>query len=156
MAVDNLEKWDLRFLRLSREISTWSKDKSTKTGAVIIDNERKIIGCGYNGFACGVEDSDERLDNRDIKYEMIIHCEVNAVLSADRYRLKGAWLYTWPFLSCSRCAALMIQSGISRIVAPKATPEQLERWGKSFELTYKQLDEAKVRYQLYDMKELGL
>ena len=84
------EKWDLRFMEMARLVSTWSKDPSTQTGAVLVDTEKRIISVGYNGFAAGVEDSNERYDDRPTKYKMVVHCEVNAVLFADRDRLKGS------------------------------------------------------------------
>lgn len=31
-----MDKWDQRFLELAKVVSTWSKDPSTKTGAVIV------------------------------------------------------------------------------------------------------------------------
>ncbi len=46
-------KWDKRFLKLAREISTWSKDPSSKIGAVIVNDERRILATGYNGFPRG-------------------------------------------------------------------------------------------------------
>lgn len=109
--------WDWRFILLAEHISQWSKDPSTKTGAVIVDENRRIVSCGYNGLPIGVEDDDALLMNREWKYARIIHCEENAMLFAQR-SLKGCTLYTWPFISCSKCAAKVIQSGIIRHVAP--------------------------------------
>jgi dCMP deaminase len=42
--------WDLRFLTLAKTVSTWSKDPSTKVGAVIVDKNRRVVSLGYNGF----------------------------------------------------------------------------------------------------------
>jgi deoxycytidylate deaminase len=68
------KKWDLRFLEMARMVSSWSKDPSTKTGAVLVDLERRIVSVGYNGFARGVQDLPERYENRELKYKMIVHC----------------------------------------------------------------------------------
>jgi dCMP deaminase len=57
------EKWDRRFLNLAAHISTWSKDPSTKVGAVLVNELQQVVGMGYNGFARGVVDTDERLNN---------------------------------------------------------------------------------------------
>ncbi len=78
------EKWDKRFLELAKHVSLWSKDPSTKTGSVIVDQKRRVVSGGYNGLPIGVEDLDERLNNREIKYKMIVHCERNALLFANR------------------------------------------------------------------------
>ena len=133
--------WNQRFLSLAEHISTWSKDPSTQVGAVIVDDQRRIISTGYNGFPRGVEDWPSRLDNRDVKYEMIVHGEINAILFANQ-NLQGAVLYTWPFMPCSRCAAIVIQSGIRTVVAPY---NDNPRWKDSFELTEQMFRESGVR-----------
>src|SRR5579862_4966526 len=111
------DKWDRRFLEMAELVASWSKDPSTKTGAVIVRPNRSIAGVGYNGFARGVVDSDERYQNRDLKYRMVVHCEKNAVFSVNG-SVEGCTLYTFPFMSCAPCAASMIQVGIKRVVAP--------------------------------------
>ena len=64
-------KWDERFLRMAKEVSTWSKDPSTKVGAVGVDINRRIKCTGYNGFPRSIRD-DSRLDDRDSKYASIV------------------------------------------------------------------------------------
>ena len=133
--------WNRRFLALAEHIATWSKDPSTKVGAVIVDADRRIISTGYNGFPRDVEDSDQRLNNRDVKYEMIVHGEINAIVFANQ-SLQGTTLYTWPFMPCSRCAGIVIQSGIRTVVAPY---NDNPRWQASFELTEQMFREAGIK-----------
>ena len=109
-------------------------------GAVIVDDQRRVISTGYNGFPRGVEDTDHRLHTREIKYEMIVHGEVNAILFANQ-SLQDATLYTWPFMPCSRCAGIVIQSGIKTVVAPY---NDNPRWAQSFDLTQRMFQEAGV------------
>ena len=52
--------WDKRFLDLAEYISSWSKDTSSKVGAVIVHNKR-IVSTGYNGFPEGYDDDDALL-----------------------------------------------------------------------------------------------
>ena len=137
--MSNDRKWDLRFLDMAKVVAGWSKDPSTKTGAVIVDPWNRIISTGYNGFPQRIKD-DDRLNVREVKYEMIVHCEVNALIFA-RGDIQGCALYTWPFMCCSRCAAIMIQAGIRRHVAP-LNPDP--RWEKSFELSTQLFSEANV------------
>lgn len=59
-------KWDRRFMEMAQLVSTWSKDPSTKIGAVLV-RSNKIVATGYNGFPSGIVD-DKRLQNRDKKY----------------------------------------------------------------------------------------
>lgn len=134
------DKWDDRFIKLAEHISTWSKDPSTKTGAVIVDVDNRVVSVGYNGLPKGVEDTADRLDNREQKYKMVVHCEVNAVLFA-RSSLAGCRLYTWPFMSCSRCAAVVIQSGIKEVIAPALTHP---RWEEECRLAQEMFAEAAV------------
>lgn len=133
-------KWHKRFLDLAKHISTWSKDPSTQVGAVIVDDSKRIISTGYNGFAIGVNDNIERLENRDIKYEMIVHGEINAIIFA-RQNLANAILYTYPFMPCSRCASIVIQSGIKTVIAPL---NNNVRWKDSFEITKTLFSESNI------------
>ena len=69
------DKWDIRFIGLAKHVSQWSKDPSTQVGAVIVDQKHRVISLGFNGFARGVRDLAERLENREMKYDMIIHLD---------------------------------------------------------------------------------
>ena len=73
-------KWDLRFLKLAEHISNWSKDPSTKVGCIIVGEDREIRSTGFNGFPRGIEDSEERLNDRTQKYPLICHAEENAIM----------------------------------------------------------------------------
>jgi dCMP deaminase len=141
------KKWDTRFLTMSKLIASWSKDPSTQTGAVLVRPNRSVISVGYNGFAQGVQDLPERYENRELKYQIVVHCEENGILYADRQSLEGSCLYTWPFMSCSRCAAKVIQTGIKRVVSLK---NDNPRWKDSFKLSTMLFDEAGVEVKLYD------
>ena len=105
-----------------------------------MDDRRRIISTGYNGFPRDVADTHERYHDRAIKYEMIVHGEINAIVFAQQ-DLTGATLYTWPFMPCSRCAAIVIQTGIDRVVAPHCDNP---RWQDSFKLTQRMFEEADV------------
>ena len=141
--MDRQEKWDRRFLGLAQHIASWSRDPSTKVGAVIVDQDYRIISTGFNGFAKGVVDTHERYENRDLKYKMILHAERNCLLFA-RQSLKGCTLYTWPFATCAVCAAMVIQAGITRCVAP-VLPDHLKgRWNDELELAMTMFSEAGV------------
>lgn len=131
--------WDFRFLRLAREVSSWSKDPSTQVGAVIIDDNNRVVSIGYNGFPRSIED-DERLNNREEKYKIIVHAEMNALLFANR-SLEKCTLYTYPFMPCPRCASMLIQSGISRVVSPENSHTG---WEEDFKTSRQMFAEAGV------------
>ena len=61
----NSTKWDNRFLVLAKLIGSWSKDPSTKVGAVIVDEDNKIVSLGYNGFPKKFSYSKKRKKNID-------------------------------------------------------------------------------------------
>src|SRR6056300_417538 len=75
-------KWDQRFMQMAQMVSTWSKDPSSKIGAVAVNDEKRILATGYNGFPRGIADTEERLNNRDEKYPRIIHAEMNVLMNA--------------------------------------------------------------------------
>lgn len=143
------EKWDRRFLQLASLVASWSKDPSTQTGAIIVRPNRTICSVGYNGFPAGLIDTPERLNDRETKYELIVHCEMNAVLNTPE-SVTGYTLYTYPFLSCSRCAVHMIAAGITRAVGPKCPPDKVERWGAILERTKQLFQEAGVEVIEYE------
>lgn len=144
------EKWDRRFLMLAWHISNWSRDPSTKVGAVAI-KERQILATGYNGFPRGVADLSERLSDRDQKLLRTVHAEANIVAQAAQHgtSLQNATVYIWPFLPCNACCALLIQAGITRIVAP--TGKIPDRWRESFTTSIEMLTEAGLKLDQIDI-----
>ena len=75
-------KWDIRYLELAKQLSTWSKDPSSKIGAVAIGDKGQVLSCGYNGFPRNIVDSGERLNDREQKYNYIVHAEMNVIYNA--------------------------------------------------------------------------
>ena len=41
-------KWHKRFFDLAYLVASWSKDPSSKIGAVIVDSRNRVISTGYN------------------------------------------------------------------------------------------------------------
>jgi dCMP deaminase len=115
-------RWDQRFLDLAEMVGKWSKDPSTKVGAVIVRPDRTVASLGYNGFPRGVDDV---YLSREHKLLRTVHAEMNAILSA-REPLWGYTIYVTPLCPCANCAAAIIQAGIFKVVArtpPKIRPE---------------------------------
>ena len=139
-----MNKWDSNFLSLANTVSMFSKDPSTKVGAVIADDDHRVVSIGYNGFPKGIRD-DNRLENRDLKYEMIVHAEANALLFANA-PVKDCTIYTWPFQPCSRCASLIIQAGIRRVVSIE---NRDQKWRNNFQLAHDMMTEARINIDIY-------
>jgi|TARA_Y100000768_G_C23880431_1_gene634954 dCMP deaminase len=141
---DMSNKWDHRFIELANHIAQWSKDPSTKVGCVIVGEDREIRSTGFNGFPRGINDDEERLNNRDLKYPLICHAEENAIMHAARIgvSLKGSSAYvTWP--PCSRCARSLIQAGISEVIYYDEI-EIPERWSEDFKISSEMFNESGV------------
>ncbi len=148
MNLDDL-KWHARFLKLAEQIATFSKDPSTKVGCVLV-RDRRIISTGYNGFPRGISDSFERLHNRENKYEMTVHAEINAVTTAALHGVstEGATAYV-TFQPCSRCAAVLINAGIKAVYV---TADSLipDRWLDNMVLAANLLKEAGILLETLD------
>ncbi len=152
-----MTKWDNRFLQLAELVSSWSKDPSTKVGCCITDTKNRVVSVGYNGAPIGVDDSPAYLNDREQKLQRTIHAEPNAILFAQR-DLTDHILYVWPFPPCTNCAALIIQSGIQKVVAPAASAELKERWADSMAAAEAMFAEAGVELVIAtkEQKQLSL
>lgn len=134
-----LSKWDRRFIDLAKHVSQWSKDDSTRVGAVIVDNKNRVVSLGFNGFPRGVDDKHH---NREHKLLKTLHAEDNALSFANK-STDGCTIYiTHP--PCSSCAARLIQHGIVRVVHPEPIAEFLSRWEKSCLVALEMFNDAGV------------
>lgn len=139
-------KWINRHLQLAKEISEWSKDQSTKVGALIVTDMGKPVSWGYNGIPMGVDDSVAIRHERPTKYHYYAHAERNA-LDLSRSSVEGCWLFvTHP--PCSDCARGIIQTGISTVVVDYEGVLEFSKrdnWTESFRHTVIMFNEADVR-----------
>jgi len=134
-----LQQWAVG---MAAHVALLSKDPSTKVGAVIFDEKRRVISTGYNGFARGVEDYEDRLVDRDIKLKLTLHAEKNAILFATK-ALEGCTIVvTHP--CCSQCAAMVVQAGIRHVLFPQPNLGFATRWADDLRLTNQQFLEAGV------------
>jgi len=136
--------WRERFVDLARHFAGWSKDPSTKVGAVIVNDNRQVLGHGYNGFPRGVEDSPERLNDRPTKYKYVVHAELNAILNTGTpWQLEDSTLYC-THVPCSSCAKAIIQAGIAQVYVPKGS--HLHQWAEDQEIAVDMLLEAGIGF----------
>jgi dCMP deaminase len=123
--------WDRRMLGLARHISRWSKDPSTKVGAVIMRSDHAVLATGFNGFSPGHPDLPEQYADRTYKYAHVRHAEANA-LGFISFRALGCTMFT-SFPSCPGCLRLCAQSGIIRVVQPTLpTQGKTKKWIKEW------------------------
>lgn len=119
--------WDEAFMAIAILIGQRSKDPNTQVGACIVNEDKIVVGLGYNGFPKGCSD-DEFPWRRHVpenaspeqrvtetKYAYVVHAEVNAILNSNQQSLKGCTMYVALF-PCNECAKHIIQSGIGEVV----------------------------------------
>jgi dCMP deaminase len=112
--------WDEYFISIAEQVAKKSKDPSTKVGCVIVDDKNRPVSFGYNGFV-GACDEDKMSNERPIKYHLVIHAEMNAILFAHR-NLENCTLYTL-YAPCENCLKHAMQSGIRKIIYKKSVVE---------------------------------
>ena len=105
--------WDRYFMNIAQAVSLRSKDPNTQVGAVIIDSNKHIIACGFNGFSPGVEENKVRWSKK-LKEEYVCHAEINALLRTNSSVI-GATLYTTLY-PCPACTKYIITAGIKKII----------------------------------------
>ena len=145
-------KWDLRFMKIAKFVSKWSKDPSTKVGVVATTPDRRIIATGYNGFPIGIEDSEEMYADRETKYKYIIHAEQNCIYNAGKagVSLEYCSMYVWGLPVCNECAKAIIQTGIQRVVIDKTQLNCNDKWIESFRRSIELLQEAGIIIDILD------
>ena len=126
------DKWSSRFLEMAKQVSLWSKDPSTKVGAVIATKECKVLGLGYNGILAKVKSDieDSILSNRDSKLKYTIHAEVNAIMNCNREIKESddAVLFVTQSM-CSECAKFIALTNIKHVIYLGSNESFNLRWG---------------------------
>ena len=147
--------WGDRYTCLAKEISTWSKDPSTQVGAVVIVNNGEVLSQGYNGFPRGIKDTAARLKDRERKYKLVVHAEMNAIYNAglNGVSLKGSTIYVYGCPICNECAKGIVQVGIDKVIAVRPKGVDLERWDESIKDAKALFKEAEVEYLIDEEKD---
>lgn len=145
------DKWDARYLKLAYEVAQWSKDPSTKVGAVVVGSKGQVLSQGFNGFPRGIVDLDTRLNVRETKYKYIVHAEMNAIYNAtySGVSLDGATLYVYGLPVCSECSKGVIQVGIKRVVMQKQ--DMPDKWKESWSWSQNFFTEAGIQCDFVEL-----
>lgn len=139
-----------RYMKFAEVAATFSKDPSTKVGAVAINDKYQVLATGYNGFPRGVTDSEDRLCNREMKLALTVHAEANIVAQSaySGMSLRGSTVLVSSLYPCVECAKLLVQAGVLRVLAPRIMDG---RWRESNELAQLIFNEAGVEViELWD------
>lgn len=149
-----MNKWDNRYMGVAKEISSWSRDPSSKIGAITVGSKGQILSQGYNGFPRGIIDAVERWENRETKYKFVVHAEMNAIYNAtySGASLDGAVMYVYGLPCCHECAKGIIQVGIKKVVMGGDIFSP--RWKESSSLAMEMFQEAGVEVCLLPPESL--
>lgn len=151
------ERWDRHFLERCILNARMSKDPRTQIGCVIVGPHHEQRADGFNGFPRGIEDTSERLNDRDMKMRLIVHAERNAICNAARIGtpLLGSTLYlaatdntgmVWGGPPCTACVIELIQAGIASVVSFPVKPVP-SKWHEDLAFAREVLAEAGILYR---------
>ena len=125
--------WDEYFIKIAETTALRSPCLSRSVGAVIVDNDNRILSTGYNGPPAGLShclmgdcyrSTSKTGDN--LSECRAVHAEQNAIMYALKCfsSIKNTKIYvtTQP---CTTCCKLIIVSGITKVVYSKAYTNNL-------------------------------
>jgi dCMP deaminase len=141
-----VQSWGDYFLEMAHMVASRSKDPSTQVGCVlVVDNE--VIATGYNGMPAGAEET-AGVWERPLKYDLVLHSEVNAVGRAARNGVstRGAIAYLTHF-PCLGCAKVLAGAGISRVVAQRL---MATGWDEEHQKAARLFEYAGITYQIIE------
>jgi dCMP deaminase len=118
--------WDVRYLRLAREVASWSKDPKRHVGCVLVNYDKRIVSTGCNGLPTRMDYDEVRLKyllSREQVKQLTLHAEVNALIDATR---AFSTCYVWPTMPCVNCAIQLAQAGCVKFVSTAPASEEWE------------------------------
>lgn len=138
---ENVLDWDDYFMGIAVLSGQRSKDPVTQVGACIVNENKRIVGVGYNGFPRDCSDdeypwgkeSENNLEKKNfygniylykktfkylirfVSLIVVVHAEANAILNSFSANLQKCTIYQ-SLYPCNNCAQLIIQAGIQNVV----------------------------------------
>lgn len=109
----SVNEWDEHWLRVADVTSMLSKDPKTKVGSAIVTPDNRQCSIGYNGFAKGIKETEEKWQ-RPNKYEYVIHSEINNLMNCP-FDTRRCSIYL-TISPCHRCISSLINAGIIKVV----------------------------------------
>ncbi|MFA6307890.1 MAG: dCMP deaminase family protein [Patescibacteria group bacterium] len=151
-AREDFLSWDDTFMLMADLIAKRSKDPSTQTGSVIVDQNNVVLGLGYNGFPRGTKEGDfpwdreggyEKDEFLKTKYPYVVHAEVNAIFNSNN-KIEGAKMYCHLF-PCNECAKAIIQNGVKELIYQEDKYNDVD----IFQASRKLFDAAGIKVRQY-------
>lgn len=135
--------WDSWFMGLCCLAATRSRDTSTAHGAVVCDNNRRLLGVGYNGFPRNCDDS-AFPSERPAKYDITIHAEENCLLNSHNLLTGNDYTMYVTGTPCSRCFIKIMQFDIQRVVCGNVSSHCVDE------------EQSKLVFELAAMRKIRL
>lgn len=132
---DDYINWHEYFMGTASFARQRSKDPVRQVGAVIVNHNKHIVACGYNGMPPGIDDDDnvwgkDPTDPLFNKKYLVCHAEANALANTNE-NVSGCTIYVTHF-PCNECAKLLAINGIKKIV-------YANEWGVKQNIDIKQI-----------------
>jgi dCMP deaminase len=152
-----MDKRHLEFMATAEFLAkNFSKDPSSRIGAIFVDDETNtILATGYNGLPRKLNETDERLGDRENRLKWTVHAETNGILNAARCgaKLEGSRVYINKLIPCLDCAKNLVQAGIKHVYLQKSALE-IERWAKGYPDIKNLFDECGVEHTFIETPEI--
>lgn len=138
---------------LSLAARSRSEDPQTQTGCVLFDENWRVIGTGFNGFASKFVPSEDLIEDRDLKSDIISHAEVNAIINCSK-----SPKYLFSVLSpCVSCAKTISATTVKEVYyikqyhkGGKVADEKFKRIFDLYNIKYRQIDKGELeRVKMY-------
>jgi len=111
------QSWNEYFMKLAENVATRSTCDRANVGAVIVNDDHRIVATGYNGSISGNPHCDDVGHVlRDGHCIATIHAEINALCycAKEGIPIKDCTIYVTHF-PCLNCTKALIQAGIKKI-----------------------------------------
>ncbi len=158
MKKEKYMSWDTYFMSIAVLSSFRSKDKKTQTGACIANENKRIVGVGYNGLPKGLDDNNplfwqDEDDNSVInsKHTYVIHAEQNAIHNRISQSIENSTLYVTLF-PCKECAKSICQTGIKKVIYLDVKPHHEEE-NKAVKLMFDMAGVKHIKYEELNIED---
>ena len=137
--------WDEYFKEIVQVTSKRSACERLQVGCLLVKDNR-IVSQGYNGFLPGCPHNSIVRNNHE---QATVHAEQNALVFSGP-QAAGCTLYVTPLPPCARCAVVIIQARIARVVCPRPDMSR-EPWATQSRIAEDMFNEAKVVVDYFDI-----
>lgn len=145
-----------RLMSLAYSVALKSPDPSSQNGALLYHkNDNIVVATAYNDFPNGIIHSEERWNNRDLKYPRVEHAESGVLYTAFRngvfFRCRISDLVmVCPWAACTGCVKSIIGFGLKHIIVHgPAMALNHGKWIADNEISQSMIKENGIKFETY-------